>query len=323
MSDLEALRARVAAAQESLSQTGDQRRQQSAQLAALIGNVEAALAQKQSEVAAFEASIAALRDENAQLRGLLESLTGAIEATSQDEVRSAVAGLDSALAAITGAAAAPEESTDESAAEEDDDLALEMVDEIDDDAAQESSGVTSDDAATNDAIAEVEMEPVVPGGGPDDGLLADIEAAAAEGGASPDAEDVPATADDGDEGLGMIVEAALDDLEIEAAPEGDAVIEAEAGGIEITPEGTVEAAEVESPADASEQPAATGEGSDDPDAVELPPGDPARVKEIIDRVSRLADEMSSVAATDSPEAAADEAESAAETAAPEARAAQV
>lgn len=336
MSEIEALQARVAAAQAQLGKAHDNRHEQSARLAELIDSVEKTLSAKQAEIAGYHDRIQALEQSNERLHGLLEGLLAVIEGTGTDRLSEAMQRLDTTFAALaggtarTGAAAEsagtapPEAGAADDAMPPAEDAALSG--EI-----AEAGEIAETETPAEDlaALLDVDEGPAEDGPAPDEtgdemAMGAETEAAelpdtaaedtAAEAAdpvdATPEPEDVAAqAADDAETAMG---ELHGDRMEGAAEPAHDAMAHdamahdalAEEAMAEDTSGDELLAAPNDMAADdgpampdagaiAEGDPEASTEPTDET-AMQPLSGDPSRVKEIIERVSRLADEMADV-----------------------------
>lgn len=328
MSEIEALQARVAAAQAQLGKAHDNRHEQSARLAELIDSVEKTLSAKQAEIAGYHDRIQVLEQSNERLRGLLEGLLAVIEGTGTDRLSEAMQKLDTTFAALAGGtaradaaaesdgAAPPEAGAADDAMPPAEDLAALLdVDE----------GPAEDGPAPDGTVGEMAMGTETEAAEPPDTAVEDmaVQDTAAEAAdpvdATPEPEDVAVqAADDAEAAMGdlhgdrhgdrmedaaepahdamadgaMVEEAMAEDTsgdEALAAPNDVAADDmaaedmAEDDGTAMPDVGAV----AEGDAEAGAEPA-------DETAMQPLSGDPSRVKEIIERVSRLADEMADV-----------------------------
>lgn len=330
MSEIEALQARVAAAQAQLGKAHDNRHEQSARLAELIDSVEKTLSAKQAEIAGYHDRIQALEQSNERLHGLLEGLLAVIEGTGTDRLSEAMQRLDTTFAALaggtarTGAAAESAGTVPPEAGAADD-----AMPPAEDAALSGEIAETETPAEDLAALLDVDEGPAEDGPAPDEtgdemAMGAETEAAelpdtaaedtAAEAAdpvdATPEPEDVAAqAADDAETAMG---ELHGDRMEDAAEPAHDAMAHdalahdalAEEAMAEDTSGDELLAAPNDMAADdgpampdagaiAEGDPEASTEPTDET-AMQPLSGDPSRVKEIIERVSRLADEMADV-----------------------------
>jgi len=323
MSEIEALQARVAAAQAQLGQAHEYRHEQSARLAELIDSVEKTLAAKQSEIEDYNSRIQALEQKNEQLRGLLEGLLAVIEGTGTDRLSEAMQNLDSTFAALAGgaaligaAAAAPSEPAT-AEAEAPTESEAEAILESENEAPAVEDEVVAEDAAAGEDLAEesadvdappedlAELLNVDDGPAEDDGAedcatddaadelsadaVAELLGEPVEGAAPEDADTEDAAPEDADEPETVMGELHMDDpAEASAEPAEEGALAEE--GMAEEPLAALDDASAD---DGLAVPDAASEPNDEADEESLS-GDPTRVKEIIERVSRLADEMAEV-----------------------------
>lgn len=331
MSEIEALQARVAAAQAQLGKAHDNRHEQSARLAELIDSVEKTLSAKQAEIAGYHDRIQALEQSNERLHGLLEGLLAVIEGTGTDRLSEAMQRLDTTFAALAGGtahagAAAESAGTAPPEAGAADDAMPPAEDAALSGEIAEAGEIAETETPAEDlaALLDVDEGPAEDGPAPDEtgdemAMGAETEAAelpdtatedtAAEAAdpvdATPEPEDVAAqAADDAEAAMG---ELHGDRMEDAAEPAHDAMAHdalAEEAMAEDTSGDEFLAAPNDMAADdgsAMPDAGAVAEGDaeasterTDETAMQPLSGDPSRVKEIIERVSRLADEMADV-----------------------------
>ncbi len=223
MSDIDALRNRVEAAERSFGLIDERERSYSTRLINLIGGIEDQLRRHQSEIAEREARESVLEHENQELRAMLHSLLLAVEDGGQDQLGGAINDMDHRVTALLAGHSAQSSSAEGEVAPADPMAetpdAAATTEAQDDDAAPMSESAASE--ADQSPLADLAPEGL-------DTLDLETEASSADADETP----IPEAADGG-----AAEESAPEDIAAEgdAASLEDALIEAVAEAIELEP----------------------------------------------------------------------------------------